>query len=174
MIMATILPKGSEEEREPLHALNDVVLSRGAVSGMIELETRIDGALFTTYRADGVIVATPTGSTGYALSAGGAILHPQAMDILLQPVASHLCLNACLVLPGKASIEFTVFPPHEAALSVDGFLHRSLSPDDKVRVQQSPYKARFLRGHPRTQYYATLTKRLGLGPSKVSWNDDTD
>ncbi len=177
MLMATVLPKEregySEERLTTLHALNDVVLSRSTISNMINIEARINGAPLTTYRADGVIVATPTGSTGYALSAGGAILYPQAKDILIQPVASHLCMDTCLVLPPQASIELTLRGPYQAILSVDGFLQLDISPGDTLRVQQSPYTARFLRGHPETQFYATLTKRLGIGQVDGFCNNDT-
>ncbi len=163
----------STKELETVHALNDIVLGRGTVSNLIDIETRIDEALLATYRADALIVATPTGSTGYALSAGGAILHPQVGGIIIQPVASHLCMSSCLVIPAEASIELILKGPYQAILSIDGYLQFDLSPGDRVSIKKSPHLARFLRGHPKSNYYASLTRRLGVGLPNVPGNSNS-
>ena len=168
MIMATVLPGGaerdsnSEETLEPFHALNDVVVGRGAVSRLVEVETRIDGALLTTYRADGVIVSTATGTTGYGLSVGGPIFYPQSQDMLLKPMAPHRGLGAALVLHADSVIKLSVHADGDASVSGDGFMDQTLSSGDAVRITRSPHSARFLRANPPAQFYATLMQRLGL------------
>jgi NAD+ kinase len=146
------------------YALNDAVIGRGIVSNMIDLEAYIDGAYLTTYRADALIVATSTGSTGYSLSAGGPILHPETKNILIQPVASHLSLNSCLVIPESASIEVILQGDYEATLSLDGFSHFKLLPRDKIVIRKSPYSAKFLRRFPKNGFYSNLKMLLRLGP----------
>ena len=152
------------------YALNDAVIGRGNVSNMIDLEAYIDGAYLTTYRADALIVATPTGSTGYSLSAGGPILYPETKNILVQPVASHLSLNSCLVIPESSSIEVILHGDYEATLSLDGFSHFKLLPGDKIVVNKSPYSAKFLRSFPKNGFYSNLNMLLSLGPTE-SFNE---
>ena len=172
MLQAMVIP-GDQKERieesnkpQPFHALNEAVVGRGAAARLIEVEARIDGALVATYRADGVITSTATGSTGYALSVGGPILNPQSEELLLVPVAAHMSLNSALVLPQDSLIELTVLTDHEAILSVDGFVDVSLSSRDRIQIKTSPYRARFMRSHPATHFYATLTQRLELDRGK--------
>ena len=154
------------------YALNDAVIGRGTVSNMIDLEAYIDGAYLTTYRADALIVATPTGSTGYSLSAGGPILHPETKNILVQPVASHLSLNSCLVIPESASIEVILQGDYEATLSLDGFSYFKLLPGDKIMVRKSPYSAKFLRRFPKNGFYSNLNMLLRLGPTEPRNEND--
>ncbi|MBF8267319.1 MAG: kinase [Dehalococcoidia bacterium] len=144
----------------PFQALNDVVVGRASVSRLVHLEVRIDGALLTTYRADAVIVATATGSTGYSISAGGPILHPQSRDLLLNPLATHLGLGTALVLPPNSVVEVTIRSDYQAVLSVDGRTDLALEPGETVEVKRSPYIARFLRSQPPNHFYAALTERL--------------
>ena len=164
MLQAHILPPqhGREERQDlgPFHALNDVVVGGGATSRMVAVEVKIDEALLTVYHADSVIVATATGSTGYALSAGGPILHPLSRDMLLKPVAAHLELDNALVLPSSSSVELAVHSDRPATMNVDGFVDRTLEEGTQVIIKTSPYQARFLRRHPPVYYYATLTQRL--------------
>ncbi|MBI4298218.1 MAG: NAD(+)/NADH kinase [Chloroflexi bacterium] len=168
MLQARVVPGGVNGEQEgvlegqPIHALNDVVVGRGTVARLIEIETRINGVALTTYRADGLIVSTATGSTGYALSVGGPILYPWAQDLLIKPVAAHLSFGTAMVLPHDSVIDLTILTDHQAMMSVDGFVDVPLSFKYRVQVKASPYVARFLRGHPVTHFYATLTQRLGL------------
>ncbi|HEX75791.1 MAG TPA: NAD(+)/NADH kinase [Dehalococcoidia bacterium] len=142
------------------HALNDVVVGRGSSARLIQVETRIGGEVLTTYRTDGVIVATATGSTSYSLAAGGPILYPQAREIILEPVCSHLTLDKALVLPPEAVIQLKVATSHQAMLSIDGQVELPLRSGDKVEVKLGPYVARFLRVQPKTYFYSSLESRL--------------
>ena len=90
MLQAAVFPQGADEPTHTLHALNDHVLGRAAVARLVDVNLRVDDVLLTTYRADAVIASTSTGSTAYAMSAGGPILHPQAKVFLVQPVAPHM------------------------------------------------------------------------------------
>jgi NAD+ kinase len=126
----------------------------------VHLEVRIDGAFLITYRADAAIVATATGSTGYSISAGGPILHPQSRDLLLSPVATHLGFSTPLVLSPDSVVEVTLRSDYPGVVSVDGRTDLPLASGDTVEVRRSPYTARFLRLHPPNHFYATLTERL--------------
>ena len=145
------------------HALNDAVVSRGGVSRLIRIGAYIDSAYLTDFRADAVIVSTSTGSTGYNLSVGGPILPPEAGEIIVKAVAPHVGIAPALVLPSASVIELTVETDHQAMVSVDGYLETALTSGGGIRVQTSPYKAHFLRAHPPTHFYSTLTQRLGFG-----------
>jgi NAD+ kinase len=167
MVMARVVSgaRGSEVEGFPVfHGLNDAVVARGMASRLIRLSVRVNGADLATYAADGIIVATPTGSTGYALALGGPILDPRLDCLVLKPIAAHLGLNAPIVLPGDAVVDITVASEHPVVLSVDGFQDLMLGEGDGVRVEQSPYRARFLRASPPGHFYRTLFARLGLHP----------
>jgi len=142
------------------HALNDVVLGRGTVSRVIYVETTIDGTPLTTYKADGVIIATATGSTGYSLAAGGPILYPQSREILLNPISPHLTFANALVLPPAAIVELKLRTDHQAMLSIDGQINLALESGDTIRVSLSPHAARFLRAQPPAFFYSTLMERL--------------
>ena len=146
----------------PYHALNDIVLSRSRVSRVITVRAVIDGAAVSTFRADGVILATATGSTGYSYAAGGPILDPLSDDVVLTPLASHVGLNTPLVLRPTSSVDFHLEGSQEAIISVDGFENHPVTPGDWVRITRSPYRARFLRAHDHNYFWATLTQRLGF------------
>ena len=146
----------------PYHALNDVVLARGSVSRVVTITGSIDGAQLTTFRTDAVIVCTATGSTGYNLAVGGPILDPVSDSFVLKPVAAHMGLTAGLVLAKSAKITLSLEGYQEAILSVDGYVDYPLTPGDRVELEQSPYKAKFLRANPSSYFYGTLTRRLGF------------
>ena len=143
-------------------ALNDVVIGRGGVARLLDIDTVVDKQFLTSYRADAVIVSTPTGSTGYALSAGGPIFFPEAEMMMLQPVAPHTGLRDGLVLPHDTEVTLSATDGKHASLSVDGMEDVELAPDFKVNIRRSPYTAHFLRSNPRTAFYDQLTRRLGL------------
>lgn len=156
-------PGGKGWEKRPIasfHALNDVVVGRGAISRVVYIKATIDGKLLTTYKGDGVIVATATGSTGYSLSAGGPILHPQAKELLLKPISAHLSLATALVLAPTTTVELEVGTDHQTVLSVDGQVDFRLKSGDLIRVRRSPHVARFLRAQPLASFYRTLVRRL--------------
>ena len=161
MLEAEIVTAG--EGREKSHrfiALNDVVVARGEIARIIDVEASIDGEPLTTYKADGVIIATATGSTGYSLSAGGPVLHPQADDFLLVPILPYLSLKHALVLPAKTVVELKVGTIHKAVLSVDGHISLPLAGGTSIMIKQSPVKTRFLRVSPKDSFYGTLERRL--------------
>lgn len=160
MLQAVLLSVGGTSESGPWNALNDVVTSRGAASRLIYVETKVNNMPLTTYKADGVILATATGSTGYSLSAGGPILHPEAKEILLTPLLAHLTMATPLVLPPGAVVELRVDTTHQAMLSIDGQIDVMLNGGDSVTIERSPYTTRFLRIQPLNYFYSTLTQRL--------------
>lgn len=162
MLEASVTKKSESEPYLTLHALNDVVVGRGASPRLLDIEAIIDGVPLTSYRADAVIVSTATGSTGYALSAGGPILYPETKAMLIQPVAAHTGLSNGLILPDYSIIELKTSDSHEPVLSVDGFTDTLLHAYDTVTIKRSPYVTRFLRAHAPSTFYAALTRRLRL------------
>ena len=167
MMLQASVGAGGGEPRVVAHALNDVVLTRGALTRLLDIDTRVDGVLLTTYRADGLIAATPTGSTGYALSAGGPILHPEAEEMLVQPVAAHMSFQTGIIISRDSVIELRVIGEHQAVLSVDGFSDTTVDPGEVVLIRRSPYVTRFLRKEPAAAFYSTLTQRLGVSGRQV-------
>ena len=142
------------------YALNDVVVARGAIARVVYIDASINGKRLTAYKADGVIVATATGSTGYALAAGGPILHPRAKEFLLLPILPHLSSPYSLVLPAEAAVKLEVSTVHEAALTIDGHINLPLTSGAAVTVKRSSAVARFLRIHPESSFYSSLEQRL--------------
>lgn len=141
------------------HALNDAVLRSVAVR-LVNVEAEIDGTPLTTYRADGVIAATATGSTSYSLASGGPILHPQSREIVLQPISCHLGLSHALVLPDQTKVDLKVAPRDRVVLSIDGQVEVNLEEGQGVRVQSSPHVVRFLRIHEPSHFYGSLWQKL--------------
>ncbi len=140
-------------------ALNDVVVSRGATSSMVELKVDIGPEFVANFRADGLIVGSPTGSTAYAMSAGGPILHPAVAAWVLVPIAPHELSNRTIVLPDTVQIGIEVVAGRDASVSFDMQATASLMHGDRVSVRRSPDQVRFL--HPRGwSYYATLRRKL--------------
>jgi NAD+ kinase len=140
-------------------SMNDVVVSRGATSGMVELRIDIDDEFVANLRADGLILASPTGSTAYSLSAGGPILHPGIAGWLMVPIASHTLSNRPIVVPDSGEVRITVVGGRDASANFDMQSLASLQHGDQVRVRRSAFKVRFL--HPRGwSYYATLRRKL--------------
>jgi NAD+ kinase len=143
-------------------ALNDVVISRGAIAKSVQLETYIDGGWATTYHCDGLIIATPTGSTAYALAVGGPILPPELKNILVVPVAPHLSMDRPMVLSRGATVSVMV-DPHtlaEVVLAVDGELIASLEASDQVVVWANDSVSQFVRLRDRHYFYRSLLDRL--------------
>ncbi|MSQ32121.1 MAG: NAD(+)/NADH kinase [Dehalococcoidia bacterium] len=146
----------------PMLAVNDIVIGRAALSRVIYVEAGIDGTRYATYKGDGVIVASATGSTGYSLAAGGPILYPQSKDIIVQPISPHLSMAHPLVLPGNFVIRLRVYSDHGAAMSLDGQIELDLVSGDELTVKRSSRVVRFLRGRDSSYFYETLTKRLAI------------
>ena len=140
-------------------SMNDVVVSRGATASMVEMRVDICDEFVANMRADGLIVASPTGSTAYSLSAGGPILHPSIAGWVLVPIASHTLSNRPIVLPDTAPVRITIVAGREVSANFDMQGLTSLLHGDQIRVQRSALKVRFL--HPRGwSYYATLRRKL--------------
>jgi NAD+ kinase len=141
-------------------ALNDVVVSRGSLARVVRVHTHIDGFHLTHYVADGLIVSTATGSTAYALAAGGPILPPTLDNILLIPIAPHLSMERAIVLDQGATVDMRVVTDHQVILTVDGQFEFTLLDGDRVTVKAGPHVARFVRIHPPAHFYRTLMARL--------------
>jgi NAD+ kinase len=144
--------------------LNEIVVGRGLTGQPVRVEAHIDGELLGAYIADGLIASTPTGSTAYALAAGGPILPPELKNILLIPVASHLSLNRPIVLHQGTSVALRVASTQQAALSADGGAPVMLLKDDWIHVRSSPYISRFVRVQPKSYFYRTLMARITRNP----------
>jgi NAD+ kinase len=147
--------------REPAKyfALNDVVVARGGMARLVNIEAAIDRLPLTTYRADGVVVATATGCTGYALAAGGPVLHPNSREFVMVPILPHLSYSYPMVLPSTAVTQLTLGAPTPGIASIDGHINIDLSCGDTVTVKQSMQTIRFIRVHDST-FYETLERRL--------------
>ena len=140
-------------------AMNDVVVNRGATSGMVELRVEVDGHFVANQRADGLIVASPTGSTAYALSAGGPLLHPSNPGWVLVPIAPHTLSNRPIVLPDASEIAIEVVSGRDASANFDMQSLASLLRGDRITVRRSEHRVRFL--HPRGwTYFDTLREKL--------------
>ncbi|MFM8638750.1 MAG: NAD kinase [Betaproteobacteria bacterium] len=140
-------------------SLNDVVVSRGATASMVELRVDVDGQFVANIRADGLILASPTGSTAYALSAGGPIMHPGIAGWLLVPIASHTLSNRPIVLPDRGEVCIEIVAGKDASANFDMQSLASLLHGDQVRVRRSDHTVRFL--HPQGwTYYGTLRRKL--------------
>ncbi len=140
-------------------AMNDVVVNRGATSGMVELRVEVDGRFVANQRADGLIVATPTGSTAYAMSAGGPIMHPSLQAWLMVPIAAHTLSNRPIALPDSGEVALEVVSGRDVSANFDMQSLASLAIGDRVLVRKAAYTARFL--HPKGwSYYDTLRRKL--------------
>jgi NAD+ kinase len=141
------------------HAINEVVVSRGATASMIELRAEIDGQFVANYRADGLIVSSPTGSTAYSLSAGGPIMHPGLGGWVMVPIASHTLSNRPLVVSDTGTITIEIVAGKDASMNFDMQSLASLLHGDRVTIRRSAHRVRFL--HPQGwNYYATLRRKL--------------
>ena len=158
-VLEADLITGGAKEPKRLYALNDVVIARGGTARLVNIEARIDGAPLTTLRADGVVLATATGCTGYALAAGGPILHPLSRDFVMVPILAHLSYGFPMVLPQTSVTSLALCLPTPGLLSIDGHINMDLACGDVVTVKQSPNTVRFLRIHE-TNFYESLEQRL--------------
>ena len=159
-VLEAELSSTGQEAISTFYALNDVVVARGAIARIIDITVSIDGEPLTTYKADGVILATATGSTGYSQAAGGPILHRQAREFLLLPILPHLSLAYALVLPPASVVKLSIHTTHQAALSIDGHINLPVSSGATVTVKRSSNTARFLRIHPANSFYSSLEQKL--------------
>ncbi len=158
MLNATI----SGDDSSPILALNDVTVARGAVLRVIEVSTVVDGVHLATYRGDGVVVSTATGSTGYSLALGGPVMDPTSQDFLVKPIATHMSQFGGAVLQASSVVELTVQADEDATLSADGFIDKTLNAGETVTITQAGDYASFLRRKPAADFWGDLSRRLGL------------
>ena len=160
MLAARVVRRGEVVSE---HAgLNDVVITKSAMSRIINLRVAVEGQYATAYRADGLIVSTPTGSTAYSLSAGGPILFPTMDAVVLTPIASHTLTNRPIVLPGSVRIEVTLLTDQEVMATVDGQVGVPLLEQDTVQIQQAAARIRLVR-FPQRDFFSVLRSKLKWG-----------
>jgi NAD+ kinase len=152
--------RSGEEVGERHHALNDVVVGRAQIGRTVQFAVRTDSTTIASYRADGVIIATATGSTAYSLSVGGPIMHPESREVIVTPVAPHLAPANSVLLPDGAIVEIEIAAAQRAIASIDGQPDIDLGGGDIVRVAASPHTARFLRLGPPSEFYVRVGRRL--------------
>lgn len=145
--------------------LNEIVVSRGHIVRPVHLVTSVDQRYLTTYVADALIAATATGSTAYALAAGGPILPPELRNILLVAVAPHLSIDRAIVLSEGSSVSIQVNTDHQAVLSPDGQVPIGLADGDRVEAYASEHTIRFLRFQDPGYFYRNLTPHMSQNPS---------
>ena len=145
-------------------ALNEAVVGRGQYLRPVKLAASADGHLLTTYIADGLVVATPTGSTAYALAAGGPILPPELRNMLIVPIAPHLSVDRAVVLAEGSSISIDV-KSENAVLSVDGAIPTGLAEDDRVDIHAAGNTAQFVRFGDAGYFYRNLTAHMNQNPA---------
>lgn len=145
--------------------LNEIVVSRGEIVRPVHLSATVDGRHLTTYVADALIAATPTGSTAYAMAAGGPILPPEVRNILLVPVAPHLSIDRAIVLAEGASVCITVYTEHQAVASVDGHPPIHLQDGDQITAQSGEHNVSFVRFGDPGYFYRNLTPHMNRNPA---------
>jgi NAD+ kinase len=166
MLQARVVRDNQEVCR--FSALNDVVINKGALARIIELGVCIDDRFLTTFRADGLIISTPTGSTGHNLSAGGPILYPDIEALLVTPICPFTLTHRPIILPGAAVIEITMGErSEEVLLTFDGQVGFDLMENDRVIVSKSESKLRLIKS-PNQDYFDILRTKLKWGESSFN------
>jgi NAD+ kinase len=151
------------EEIEGHQVLNDVVINKGALARIIDLETEVDGRYLSTFKADGLIISTPTGSTGYSLSANGPIVHPQLDCLLITPICPHTLTNRPIVVAGDALISITLQSVNEDVfLTLDGQVGFELKYGDEIRIRRAERPTRLIQSRSK-DYFEVLRTKLKWG-----------
>lgn len=145
--------------------LNEVVVGRGEIVRPVRIETSVDGRYLTTFVADGLIAATPTGSTAYALAVGGPVLAPELRNIMIVPIAPHLSIDRAIVLAEGSSVKIIVHTNHQAGLSVDGQMPVRMIDGDRVQARAGDHSAQFVRFQDPGYFYRNLTPHMSQNPS---------
>jgi len=169
MMLLTTLYRGDRKQGE-WNALNDAVISRGETIRPIQLEIFINTRHLSTTVADGIICSTATGSTAYALAAGGPILSPDLRNIVLVPVAPHLSIEQSLVLSEKVKVSVIVHTSHQAVISIDGQLPIKMKTGDRVEIQASDHEVQFIRFQDPGYFYRNLIPYMDQNPSIMKKN----
>jgi NAD+ kinase len=143
--------------------MNDVVVNKGALARIVDLETYVNHTYMATFKADGLIISTPTGSTAYALSAGGPILYPTLNSIILAPICPHTLTNRPIVMPDTITVEIVLkSSPEDVFLTLDGQVGFSLRQDDVVEIKKSEFKTKLFIPCER-DYFQILRTKLKWG-----------
>jgi len=144
-------------------ALNDVVLNKGAIARILDFDVRANGEFISTFKSDGLIVSTPTGSTAYSLAAGGPILTPSVQALIITPICAHTLTNRPLVLPDSVTLEVLVKSQRESAyVTVDGQVGVAARSDDVVRIKKAASDVEIVQPHGRN-YFEILRQKLKWG-----------
>ncbi len=161
MLTASVLRGGKRIAR--YRVLNDAVINKGALARMVELKVSVNDGHLTTLRADGLIVATPTGSTAYSLSAGGPIIHPTLQCFVVTPICPHTLSNRPIALPDNVVVTVCLLSRSEdVSLTLDGQIGFSLEPNDVVEIKKSRFRMKLIK-HPAKSYYEILRTKLKWG-----------
>jgi NAD+ kinase len=166
MLTASVLRSGKRVAEHTV--LNEVVVTKGANARLVALEVSVDADHVTAIRADGIILATPTGSTAYSLSAGGPIIHPTLHCFVLTPICPHTLSNRPIAIPDSSVVKVRVISPGDTTvLTLDGYMIVPLRPNDVVEVEQAKRKIRLIK-HPTKDFYEILRTKLkwGIAPRK--------
>ncbi len=147
-------------------ALNDIVIARGSSVSMVETITEIDGIHLATYRGDGIVVSTATGSTGYSLALGGPVIDPKSNDFYIKPIATHMSQFGGVIVNSQSICQITISSRKDAQISIDGFIEHKISDGDKISLKISETNAKFLRKNPSNHYWSTITEKLGIRKGK--------
>lgn len=162
MLRADVPVATNEGIRRPYDALNDVVVARGSGIRVVEVDTILNGTRISTYRGDGVVVSTATGSTGYCLSLGGPVMDPESDNILLKPIAAHMSLQGGVILRPQSKLELALNSENPCTVSIDGCIDLGLVQGQTVKIQRSPHDALFLRKYSTSAFWGSVTRRLGM------------
>jgi NAD+ kinase len=161
MLTTSVLRDGRRVAR--YRVLNDAVINKGALARMMELKVSVNGGHLTTLRSDGLIVATPTGSTAYSLSAGGPIIHPTIHCFVVTPICPHTLSNRPIALPDTVVVTVCLISQSEdVSLTLDGQIGFSLERNDIIQIKRSRFKMRLIK-HPSKSYYEILRTKLKWG-----------
>jgi NAD+ kinase len=162
-IMLDVTVRRNDENVFNLSVLNDAVITKDALARIIDIETYVDGEYLATYRADGLVCSTPTGSTGYSLAAGGPILHPSLKHVVVTPICPHMLTNRPIILPEEASIKALLLSMDERViLTLDGQIGFPLQYGDEVIVKKSPYEVKLIKSGSKG-YFEVLRTKLKWG-----------
>ncbi len=161
MLDVEILRRGKPIEKHTL--LNDAVINKGTLARIIDMETWVDGDYLTTFKADGLIVSTPTGSTGYNLAAGGPIIYPGINSLVITPICPHMLTNRPLIVPRSSTVAIDVsFADDVVYFTGDGQVGANLQPGDRVEIRQSAARTQLIKS-PTRDYFEILRTKLSWG-----------
>ena len=153
---------------EDYNVLNDIVINKGVVARVINLQVLVDGQYMTSYRADGLIIATPTGSTAYSLSAGGPIIHPSMQTLVLSPICPFTLTNRSILIPDQSIIQVKLDAEYnDVRVTLDGQESYKMKAGDILEIQKTKTTLQLIKG-PNKNYYKILRKKLHWGTQNVS------